>query len=386
MGAWFEFSVTIGFAIFLIFYKTKNNAKYWYSGFVISLALGLLAACLDPNPSGKTAEIIEPVTLIARLMSALSFRLCPFAIIMAGISVAQIIPQKRLKLIIFLLSLPVIFSFISDLTINFKNSFIYRYLDYSPLFWVEAVWVIPYSLVANSLVVYSVFKEKLPKVRFQKILLAVITLFSLYPCYVSYLAPIINGWHNFFVDETVFPLFLIFTFLLCAILWGLFGTQIKVTFKKQFYSIYDLVSEATVLNQSLAEKTNRIKSEIENLKKGSLDPKVEKALSNILKITDQSLIEIKEIQENTNKTITTYEETLFQKKRDELLIKFGLTNKEKEIYYYLEKNLSPQDIAKKLVVEEKTIRNHISNIAKKMDTDKDGIITKIKDLTTKNDT
>jgi hypothetical protein len=323
-----EFILTVSFAVFLIFFKTKNNAKYWYSGFAFSLALGLLASILDPNPTGKVAEVIEPVKIIARLMSALSFRLCPFTLIMAGISVSQIVPQRRLKFTAVLLILPVIVSFISDLTVNIKNSFIYRYLDYSPLFWIEAVWVVPYTLVANSLVIYSIFKEKMSKARFQKVLLAIITIFSLYPMYISYLAPVFHGWHNFFIDETIFPLFLIFTFLICASMWGLFGT--KITFQEQFNTIYDLMNETTVLNESLAGNMDKIRSEIDCAMKNDFDPALKKTLNNISNIIDQSLIIVKKIKEKAD-IIGIYEETLLQKKRDELLSKFSLTNKEKEI-------------------------------------------------------
>lgn len=374
---WLEFLLTFSFAVFLLFFKTKNTAKYWYSGFVFSLALGLLASILDPNPTGKVAEVIEPLKLLARFMSALSFRLCPFTLIMAGISVSQIVLQRRLKTTTILLILPVIVSFGSDFTINIKNSFIYRYLDYSPLFWIEAVWVVPYTLIANSLVIYSIFKEKMSKARFQKVLLAIITIFSLYPMYISYLAPVLHGWHNFFIDETIFPLFLIFAFLICASMWGLFGT--KITFQEQFFSIYDLMNETTVLNQSLANNMDRIQSEIDSSTKYNLNPEIKKIFDNISNIIDQSSIVIKKIKEKTN-IIVTYEETLLQKKRDELLNRFNLTNKEKEIYCYLEKGLTPQEIAERLVVEEKTTRNHIGNIAKKMDTDKDGIVIKIKKL------
>ncbi len=43
-----------------------------------------------------------------------------------------------------------------------------------------------------------------------------------------------------------------------------------------------------------------------------------------------------------------------------------LTNREKEIFELLIKNFSTKDIAKKLNISEKTVRNHISNTIQKL--------------------
>lgn len=43
-----------------------------------------------------------------------------------------------------------------------------------------------------------------------------------------------------------------------------------------------------------------------------------------------------------------------------------LTPREKEIFYLLVQNYSTRDIAKKLNISEKTVRNHISNVIQKL--------------------
>ena len=43
-----------------------------------------------------------------------------------------------------------------------------------------------------------------------------------------------------------------------------------------------------------------------------------------------------------------------------------LTPREKEIFHLLFKNYSTRDIAKKLNISEKTVRNHISNVIQKL--------------------
>ena len=43
-----------------------------------------------------------------------------------------------------------------------------------------------------------------------------------------------------------------------------------------------------------------------------------------------------------------------------------LTPREKEIFHLLVKNYSTKDIARKLNISEKTVRNHISNVMQKL--------------------
>ena len=43
-----------------------------------------------------------------------------------------------------------------------------------------------------------------------------------------------------------------------------------------------------------------------------------------------------------------------------------LTPREKEIFHLLDQNYSTRDIAKKLNISEKTVRNHISNVIQKL--------------------
>lgn len=43
-----------------------------------------------------------------------------------------------------------------------------------------------------------------------------------------------------------------------------------------------------------------------------------------------------------------------------------LTKREKEIFYLLTLNQSTKDIADKLYISEKTVRNHISNVIQKL--------------------
>lgn len=48
------------------------------------------------------------------------------------------------------------------------------------------------------------------------------------------------------------------------------------------------------------------------------------------------------------------------------IIKSILTSREKEIFNLLVKNMTTKEIAEKLLISEKTVRNHISNVMQKL--------------------
>lgn len=55
------------------------------------------------------------------------------------------------------------------------------------------------------------------------------------------------------------------------------------------------------------------------------------------------------------------------KKRDEVTQLSELTDREKEVLYWLAQGLSNMEISDKMVLSEKTIKNHVSHILKKLD-------------------
>ena len=46
--------------------------------------------------------------------------------------------------------------------------------------------------------------------------------------------------------------------------------------------------------------------------------------------------------------------------------KFILTNREREVFELLVQDMTTKDIAQKLFISEKTVRNHISNVMQKL--------------------
>lgn len=58
--------------------------------------------------------------------------------------------------------------------------------------------------------------------------------------------------------------------------------------------------------------------------------------------------------------------TSFAKRREESDQLYGLTPREKEIFYWIAQGLSNAEVAQKMVLSEKTVKNHVSHFLKKL--------------------
>jgi DNA-binding NarL/FixJ family response regulator len=58
----------------------------------------------------------------------------------------------------------------------------------------------------------------------------------------------------------------------------------------------------------------------------------------------------------------------FSKRRNKSDLLTDLTSREKEILYWLAQGLNNNEIAARMVLSEKTVKNHVSHILKKLDT------------------
>lgn len=258
------FFFLVSMAIFLFYFvRSKNPAHYWYSGFIFSVALGLLAKSIDMNPTPHVVNQIKIVELTARFCSALSYRFSPYCLLMAGICISEIISTKYLKRIYFIFLLPVILMFFYDF-IFLKQGFIYVYLDYSPTFWILGLWGVLYGLSANLIIIFGVLKEKNSTKRFQKFLLLIATLPSLFPIYTAYIFPL-YGNHNYSHIVLMFAITAFTLFLFFAIRYGFLGFKINIE-KSYLDSTMKLVTSGTsLLNHTIKNEIYKIEFGILNL-------------------------------------------------------------------------------------------------------------------------
>ncbi len=253
----------LGFA--LLFVRPKNKINFWYAGFLFSIGLGLLAFTIDQHPQANNIAQIIPYQLLARSLSFLSYNLSPYFLILAGLSLSELIPAPKQKWIISLLSLPILIVTVYNL-LDIKNSFIHVYLDYSNMFWFVAVWGFGYALIANALCIYSIIKEYHPKLKLQKILISVATLPSILITYKAYIVPVTKGPYNFTWFTGGFGVFLLITFVFFATKWGVMG--IKISFEEDYLgsTIKGITSGALILNHTIKNELQIINIALKILK------------------------------------------------------------------------------------------------------------------------
>ena len=59
--------------------------------------------------------------------------------------------------------------------------------------------------------------------------------------------------------------------------------------------------------------------------------------------------------------------TSFSRRKEDNDQLFDLTNREKEILYWLAQGMSNTEMSEKMVLSEKTVKNHVSHVLKKLD-------------------
>lgn len=85
-----------------------------------------------------------------------------------------------------------------------------------------------------------------------------------------------------------------------------------------------------------------------------------------LPVTIREVLKRWSTAEVMTKMVENYEKILAQRGEDEILDQFQLTAREKEIFRYLEDDMNRAQIAKVMFSTENTIKNHITNILKKI--------------------
>ncbi len=79
--------------------------------------------------------------------------------------------------------------------------------------------------------------------------------------------------------------------------------------------------------------------------------------------------------------VENYEKLLVEKERNDLLEHFKLTAREKEVLKYLEDDMNRSQIAKLMFTTENTVKNHITNLLKKLEvSNTKGAVEKIRKI------
>lgn len=255
--------------LFVLFYKQKSKIAFYFAGYITAFSLGLVAITLDPDPEVYLKPFMVP-HLLARICSVVSYRMSPYFLLNAAISVADIFDNddKKRKTFTFLSSIPILIGFGVDV-INPKQSFIFHYPDYlSNFWWLISSWSVFYVLMSNILLFYAVASEKIPKIKRQKMIITFLTLPSLFITWMAYVEPIL-GKHDFTNFTGIFGAFITLTIVFAVGRTGFIG--LKLSFENDFMdrSIKVFYSGASLMNHAIRNKLQLINLAAENLKKTS---------------------------------------------------------------------------------------------------------------------
>lgn len=275
-------------ATILCFVRTQHKANYFFSGYLSAMSLGILASILDPIPIKHAVDQIIPNQLIARFLASISYPFSPYFLLLASISLANIVPKHKKKRLARFLAIPIIIQYLYGLIIP-KESFVYVYLDYSRIFIFAGIWGSIYVLLANALICHTLFTEKNAKIRFQKFLITVLTLPTLFVTYQAYIVPI-KGSHEF----TSYTVYLgIFTFIAAAffaIRYGFMGIRLVIGKDYLDNSLKTMTMGTSLLNHSIKNEIQTIDAAIALLRNRT-ELKNERALQ----LISESTLHLKKI-------------------------------------------------------------------------------------------
>jgi two-component system, sporulation sensor kinase B len=315
----FQFYTFLAFFLLgstLLFVRSKNKINFWYAGFLFSIGLGLLAFTIDQHPEVDAVVQVMPYQLLARTLSFMSYNLSPYFLLLSGLSVSELIPVIKQKRVFALLTLPILIVILYSL-LDLKDSFIHAYLDYSHIFWFVTVWGFSYTLMANVFCIHAIFMENSPKLKLQKILIAIATLPSIFITYEAYVVPITKGPYNFTWFTGGFGAFLIIAFVFFAINWGIMG--IKVSFEKDYLgsTMKAITSGTLILNHAIKNEMQNIDIAVKNLKRSM----PQEQASNMLQVIENSVDRLNkftmQIQETTQPIVMIKDQCIITKCIDE---------------------------------------------------------------------
>lgn len=252
--------------LFILFHKQKSKIAFYYAGYITAFSLGLLAITLDPEPQFYIAPFALP-HLLARICSVISYRLSPYFLLNASISVAGIYENDRKKrnIISFIIFLPVLIGFGID-AINPRQSFIFIYPDYSPNFWwLFSLWGLFYTLLSNILLYYAVITENVPHVKRQKTIIAFLELPTLFIAWIVYIAPVL-GKHDFTNLTATFGVFIFLTIIIAVARTGFIGLKLSFEHDYMDRSIKTLYSGASLINHAVRNELQLINVAAETIK------------------------------------------------------------------------------------------------------------------------
>jgi two-component system sporulation sensor kinase B len=245
-------------AVIILFNKIENKLSYWYTGLIFFLSLGVLCEIIRAYIVPITAYR-ESFELLARFLSALSYRFSPYFAMLTAIEMYY--KGKNKTKINMLLLIPIVMGFIFDFAYP-ETGFIKVFLDWSPFFWATAIWGVPYFLIANGLMLVSYYKEQSQWVKQQKLLSCILIMPIRILMVNTFLLPLFFKIYtvnlNVVVEGIICLIFVVF-----AVKYGIMGLKISLEKQKMDVSVQALSTGTMILSHALKNEITNIAMNIE---------------------------------------------------------------------------------------------------------------------------
>lgn len=206
---------------------------------------------------GEDLDRPDWILLLDGLFSSIGHYWTPYAILIFGLLYSDAIrsqKQKRLCKLLFIVPI-IIMYFLYPLYPEFKANYV-----------VLSLWITPYIIVSNTLLIYATWRETRPAVKKQRILTSLVvvptTSFVLITNIILEAFGVIGVWnYNPWIIGIQFLLFIYF-----AIKYGFLGVQVRFEKQRRDYTMKAVTSGTSLLNHTIKNEIAKIDLLVNRLK------------------------------------------------------------------------------------------------------------------------
>lgn len=248
----------------LIVTNPKNRTIRWGSAIAFFSGFGALAVLLRDNVNLQNNQYFSHYIILAyNFTFTLSHHMPPYVLLVFSIIYSGFLENYKcfLKVTPYVLFIPIVIMY-----------YVFPFIpEYKPSFLILSVWVVPYILFANFLLVYSTLKEKNKSIRQQRILTSILitpnTLFAMVVNYILKIFGINDFWRfNIITISVTFIIFVIF-----SIRYGVMGVRLRFEKLRLDNTIRIITSGTAMLNHTIKNEifkigmcTNNVKMSVNN--------------------------------------------------------------------------------------------------------------------------
>jgi len=263
-------------AFILIVADRKSSTTRWLILLTLLTAVAAFSVeweCTIIPIAKKTFELekttINKMMMVNALLTTVPQYILPYTFIMYGLSFIETIKPKIIIILGCMLTAPVIYSFIF---LPFKPNSWRTSAESIIYFRTLSLWCIPYIILGVALIIYSMVKEKKPRVKLQKKLTVFIAIPITTSCIVNHFILRSLGFSSAWKYIIPVTVVMFGFFLLFGVKYGIMGVNFRFDKQRIDNMIRSISSGTEMLNHSLKNEVLKICMSISNIKASVNNP------------------------------------------------------------------------------------------------------------------